>query len=211
MELTQADILQFFQPIGSIRPVSPSVDNSDQFLLISVSNGTVRATKISAELVRTYLNVNFEISVSDDGFLVIGGTKTQHQVAGVTPMLRRGTNGVQCSTDNGQTWSYIAYFSDFGTDNVVMQTADTVNIRPNVLNVWNTDKTQLNISFTSGSYGVVNEYMIQFQCGSTPTTLNLPEEVRWVDDEPLICEENHVYQVSIVNGMAVGAGWPKGT
>ena len=60
------------------------------------------------------------------------------------------------------------------------------------------------------SYDVTIGYdLIQFQCGSTPTTLILPEQVRWVDEEPLECEANHVYQVSILNGMAVGAGWPK--
>ncbi len=203
MAVTQTELLALFTQIGAIK-------NSDQFLIITANqNGTVSATKITAELVRAYLNAGFSITVSNDGYLVIGGTKTQHKVAGITPQLQRGTNGIQCSTDNGQTWSYIAYFSDFGAENIVEQTADTVSIRPNVLNVWNSDKTQLNISFTAGSQGVLNEYMIQFQCGSTPTTLVLPEQVRWVDDEPLECEANHIYQVSILNGMAVGAGWPK--
>ncbi len=203
MALTQAEVLAVFTQVGAIK-------NSDQFLIITANqNGTVSATKITAELVRAYLNAGFSITVSNDGYLVIGGTKTQHKVAGITPQLQRGTNGIQCSTDNGQTWTYIAYYSDFGAENIVEQTADTVSIRPNVLNVWNSDKTQLNISFTAGSQGVLNEYMIQFQCGSTPTTLVLPEQVRWVDDEPLECEANHIYQVSILNGMAVGAGWPK--
>lgn len=203
MAVTQTELLALFTQIGAIK-------NSDQFLIITANqNGTVSTTKITAELVRAYLNSGFSITVSNDGYLVIGGTKTQHKVAGITPQLQRGTNGIQCSTDNGQTWTYIAYFSDFGAENIVEQTADTVSIRPNVLNVWNSDKTQLNISFTAGSQGVLNEYMIQFQCGSTPTTLVLPEQVRWVDDEPLECEANHIYQVSILNGMAVGAGWPK--
>ncbi len=203
MALTQAEVLAVFTQVGAIK-------NSDQFLIITANqNGTVSATKITAELVRAYLNAGFSITVSNDGYLVIGGTKTQHKVAGITPQLQRGTNGIQCSTDNGQTWTYIAYFSDFGAENIVEQTADTVSIRPNVLNVWNSDKAQLNISFTAGSQGVLNEYMIQFQCGSTPTTLVLPEQVRWVDDETLECEANHIYQVSILNGMAVGAGWPK--
>jgi len=203
MALTQAEVLAVFTQVGAIK-------NSDQFLIITANqNGTVSATKVTAELVRAYLNAGFAITVNNEGYLVIGGVATQNKVAGITPQLRRGTNGIQCSTDNGQTWSYIAYFSDFGAENIVEQTADTVSIRPNVLNVWNSDKTQLNISFTAGAQGVVNEYMIQFQCGSTPTTLILPEQVRWVDEEPLECEANHVYQVSILNGMAVGAGWPK--
>ena len=203
MALTQAEVLAVFSQVGAIK-------NSDQFLIITANqNGTVTATKITAELVRAYLNAGFAITVNNEGYLVIGGVATQNKVAGITPQLQRGTNGIQCSTDNGQTWSYIAYFSDFGSENIVEQTADTVSIRPNVLNIRNSDKTQLNISFTAGAQGVVNEYMIQFQCGSTPTTLILPEQVRWVDEEPLECEANHVYQVSILNGMAVGAGWPK--
>lgn len=203
MALTQAEVLSLFSQVGALK-------NSDQFLLITANqNGTVSATKATAEVIRTYLNAGFEISVSNDGYLVIGGTKTEHKVAGITPVLRRGSNGIQCSTDGGETWEYITYFSDLINENIVSQTADTVSIRPNVLNVWSQDKSLLTISFTTGAPNVVNEYMMQFQCGSTPTTLILPEQVRWIDDEPLECEADHIYQVSIVNNMAVGAGWPK--
>ena len=203
MALTQGEVLALFDQVAAIK-------NSDQILLITANqNGTVSATKITAELLRAYLNADFEISVSNDGYLVIGGIKTSHRIAGITPQIRRGDYGIECSTDGGTTWAYIAYYTDFGTENVVAQTSDTVSIRPNVLNIWSQDMTQLNISLTTGAQNVINEYMIQFQCGSTPTTLVLPGSVQWLDDEPLECEADHVYQVSIINGMAVGAGWPK--
>ena len=201
--ITQQEVLELFTQVAAIK-------NSDHFLLIKANqNGTVSATKATAEVVRAYFNAGFEISVSNDGYLVIGGTKSEHRIAGITPVLRRGPNGIQSSTDGGETWEYIAYFSDLINENIVEQTADTVSIRPNVLNVWSQDKSLLTISFTTGAPNVVNEYMMQFQCGSTPTTLILPEQVRWIDDEPLECEADHIYQVSIVNNMAVGAGWPK--
>ena len=204
MALTQADVLTLFSQVSAIK-------NSDQVLLITANqNGTVSATKITAELLRAYLNGGFEISVSNDGYLVIGGTKTEHRIAVITPQLRRGDYGIECSTDGGTTWTNIAYFSDFTRENIVMQTNATVSIRPNVLNVWGTDVTAITISsFVAGAPDAINEYKLQFQCGLTPAVLTLPEGVTWVDDEPLECEPEYIYQVSILNNLAVAAGWPK--
>ena len=53
MALTQADVLTLFSQVSAIK-------NSDQVLLITANqNGTVSATKITAELLRAYLNGGF--------------------------------------------------------------------------------------------------------------------------------------------------------
>ena len=67
-DITPRQLLNLFQVVGAIT-------NSDQILLHSAEGNTT--TKITAELFRAYLNKGFEISVSDDGFLMIGGSKTQ--------------------------------------------------------------------------------------------------------------------------------------
>ena len=104
-DITTRQLLNLFQVVGAIT-------NSDQILLHSAEGTTT--TKITAELFRAYLNKGFEISVSDDGFLMIGGSKTQSKVEGITPILRRGTDGIEYSKDKGQSWETVAKFTDLG-------------------------------------------------------------------------------------------------
>lgn len=104
-DITPRQLLNLFQVVGAIT-------NSDQILLHSAEGNTT--TKITAELFRAYLNKGFEISVSDDGFLMIGGSKTQSKVEGITPILRRGTDGIEYSKDKGQSWETVAKFADLG-------------------------------------------------------------------------------------------------
>lgn len=103
--ITPQQFLNLFQVVGAIT-------NSDQILLHSAEGNTT--TKITAELFRAYLNKGFEISVSDDGFLMIGGSKTQSKAEGITPILRRGTDGIEYSKDKGQSWETVAKFTDLG-------------------------------------------------------------------------------------------------
>lgn len=75
MALTQSEILEVFQQVASI-------NNSDQLLMMKAnSNGSVSAAKITAELLRAYLNRGFEITIGDDGYLYIGGVKTATEAA----------------------------------------------------------------------------------------------------------------------------------
>jgi hypothetical protein len=90
---------------------------------------------------------------------------------------------------------------------IVQQSESSVAINPNVLNVWG-EISSLAITFTAGSSREVNEYMFQFTCPSdAATTLTLPGTVRWANDDPLEPEAGHTYQVSVVDNLAVYAGW----
>lgn len=80
----------------------------------------------------------------------------------------------------------------------------TLSIAPNVLHKWGTVST-LTITLTAPTdTSVYNEYMIQFSCGSTPTTLSVPSSVKWVV-EPKI-EANKTYQISIVDNIGIIVG-----
>lgn len=198
MAVTQSEVLNLFSQIAAI-------SNSDQFLVIKANqNGTVQAAKITAELVRAYLNKGFEITIGTDGYLYIGGEKTEFQVAGLTPQMKRGADGIYVSIDNGTTWEPVAYFSDFSQQSVVIQTQETANIRPNVLNEWGT-VSALNITFTGGSEDMVNEYMLEFTVSGESFKLSLPSDVRWAQDPEW--EDGSTYQVSIVNNLALYASW----
>ena len=87
---------------------------------------------------------------------------------------------------------------------VVAQTSTSVSIDPNVLNRWATPVSSLTIGFNAGVSGKVNEYMLEFTAGEG-FTLTLPNSVRWQEEPEW--ESGHTYQVSIVAGLALYAGW----
>lgn len=83
-------------------------------------------------------------------------------------------------------------------------TSDTsLALTPNVLHVWGTVGS-LTLTLGTGESGVMNEYMFQFDSGSTATTLSLPSSVKWITDSTI--EANKTYQVSILNNLAVMGG-----
>lgn len=85
---------------------------------------------------------------------------------------------------------------------MIKQTESEVTIAPNTLNVWDEIGT-LNINLQAPTEGIVNEYLIQFTSGSTPTVVTLPEDVKWTT--PLKIKANKIYQISIVNNLATYA------
>lgn len=87
---------------------------------------------------------------------------------------------------------------------MVAVTATTMEIEPNILYVWG-EVASLTITFAEGNPNLYNEYMIQFQSGSSPTTLTLPNSVEWLTDATI--EANTTYQLSIVNNLGILEGW----
>ena len=76
----------------------------------------------------------------------------------------------------------------------------SLRISPNVLHVWG-EMAELTLTLAEGKEGVVNEYMIEFVSGETPTRLSLPAEVQFPYDPEI--EANRRYQISIVNNFGV--------
>ena len=195
---TQSEILELFSQTSAIK-------DSDQILIITANNnGTVSAGKITAELLRQYLNADFSLTIDADGYICIGGVRTNSQVEGITPWLQRGVDGIYVSTDNGDTWSVVAYFTDFGGDKIVAHTTTTATITPNDLHVWG-EVGSLTITFSQGTANIVNEYKLEFTVDGDNFTLSLPSGVRWIEDPEW--ENGYTYQVSIVNNLAIYAGW----
>ena len=87
---------------------------------------------------------------------------------------------------------------------IVPQTETTVEIQPNVLNVWG-KVASLTITFAAVDATKYNEFMIQFVSGATPTTLTLPNTVSWLTEASI--EANTTYQISIVNNLGIMEGW----
>lgn len=79
-----------------------------------------------------------------------------------------------------------------------------VSIRPNILYKLG-DRDVLDVSFIQGESGIVNEYMFEFNVTSDQFTLTLPSSVKWAEEPDF--QSGYTYQVSVVNNLALGAGW----
>lgn len=78
-------------------------------------------------------------------------------------------------------------------------------ILPNILNKCGTIRSLAIYSFQGAQEGCVNEYMLEFTVSGDDFTLALPEGVRWTEEPTW--ENGYTYQVSIVDNLAVFAGW----
>lgn len=194
-----SEILQLFTQ-------GTSVANSDQFLIHAAEgvNGN-HAVKVTAEVLRAYLLAGFSVEIGADGYWHINGEATGIKAEGVTPSFTSKSDGVYYSLDKGSTWSLLFSYSNSAGCMVVYQTDETATIRPNVLNIWGEVST-LTITLGTETENVMNEYMIEFVSGETPTVFNLQGSVKW-SNGILVPEPNMTYQVSIVNGLAIYAGW----
>ena len=82
-------------------------------------------------------------------------------------------------------------------------TADTTfTLTPNTFHVWD-EVASLTLTLGSETAGVANEYVFQFTSGSTATSLTLPDDIKWANDSAPTIAENMIYQISVLNGLAV--------
>lgn len=80
-------------------------------------------------------------------------------------------------------------------------TSDTTfTLTPNTFHVWD-EVASLDLSFVEETAGVANEFLFQFTSGATPTTLTLPDSIKWANGNALTIEENKIYQISVLKGL----------
>lgn len=77
----------------------------------------------------------------------------------------------------------------------------TFTLTPNTFHVWDEVST-LTLTFADETSGVANEYLFQFNSGTEPTTLILPDDIKWANNSAPSIVENMIYQISILKGLA---------
>lgn len=114
-----------------------------------------------------------------------------------------GATFTMAVASNGQ---YTEVAVPTGGEPVITNTGTTVqlSLSPNTFYIF-PNATQLSISFTAGTAGVVNEYHFRFTSGSNATQLDLPATVEIPDDFDVAA--NTVYEVSIVDNYMVYSSW----
>lgn len=80
---------------------------------------------------------------------------------------------------------------------------NTKELQPNKYYIFGEMET-LTLTLAAGEENKLSEYMFEFTSGTTPTTLTLPESVKWMGNNTI--EASKTYQVSIVNNIAVLGG-----
>ena len=81
----------------------------------------------------------------------------------------------------------------------------TFTLTPNTLHIWD-GVSELTLTLGDETSGVANEYLFQFTCGATATTLSLPDNIKWANDSAPTISENMIYQISILNKIACAIG-----
>ena len=82
----------------------------------------------------------------------------------------------------------------------------TFTLTPNTFHIWN-EVASLTLDFGSETSGVANEYLFQFTSGATATSLTLPDDIKWANDEAPGIEANKIYQISILKGLGSVMSW----
>lgn len=116
-------------------------------------------------------------------------------------LLQNGS-GTRSLTDNGQ-------YAEFAKPTKVESGGSgsvTRQIKPNTFYKFGSC-SKLTITLGAETSGIVNEYMFEFESGSTATTLSVPSTVTWSGGSAPTIEANKTYQVSIVNNLAVYAAF----
>lgn len=80
----------------------------------------------------------------------------------------------------------------------------TIVLTPNILHKWGTVESLTLTLAVPTDTTIANYYMAQFTCGSTATSINLPDTIKWIT-EPSI-EANKTYQISILDNLGVIGG-----
>lgn len=90
---------------------------------------------------------------------------------------------------------------------VVEQTAQSASINPNTLYRWASSVTALSLTLVTPAGNGTNEYMLEFTVSGNAFTLSCSTTLRWVGGEEPDWTDGMTYQVSILDGLAIAAGW----
>ena len=166
--------------------------NEVNTLAKSKGNGTITEVRMNG------------VSKGTSGVVDLGTVITAHQdISGKQDKLISGTN---IKTINGESVlgsGDITITSSGGAyPEVNHGTGDTTFIlTPNTFHVWD-EVTSLTLNFGNETSGVANEYLFQFTSGSTATSLTLPDDIKWANDNVPTIGANMIYQMSILHGLA---------
>ena len=182
---------QFKTELASIKDIANNYD-------VSAHNGGAVFESLSALLSSSDLDILIPTSVRHGGmsirFVQSSDNKyVQYRYTGIETI---GNPNPFLDNANWKCTDYTIIFEN---------TEENEFILPNILNKCGTIRSLAIHSFQGAQEGCVNEYMLEFTVSGDDFTLALPEVVRWTEEPTW--KNGYTYQVSIVDNLAVFAGW----
>lgn len=155
------------------------------------SKGYATNTALQSAMKSTEMKLSeFEFSLDGKQSVLVSGTNIK--TINGTSIL--GSGDIEIESGGGSEVPVV----DHGTGET------TFVLTPNILHKWGT-VTSLTLTLAVPTdTTIANYYMVQFTCGSTATSLNLPDTIKWIA-EPSI-EANKTYQISILDNLGVIGG-----
>lgn len=163
---------------------------------------TASAVKAAYDLANSYkgtvtgVKINGTTKSPSSGVVDLGTVITSHQT--LKTINGQSIIGSGDITISGGSSSGSCAYPQINHDN----SDPIVTIIPNTFHVWDEIST-LDVSLGAETTGVANEYLFQFTSGSESTSLILPDDIKWANDEAPVIEANKIYQISILNGLAI--------
>lgn len=173
------------------------------------SNGSLSLQETSYGIIASFIIPFWGDVVIMNQTITINNDKSYSSISGEIMLLSNGS-GSKALTDNGQYAEFAkptkVESGGYGGGGSAGGGAVAKQIKPNTFYKFGSVPT-LTITFAAGERDILNEYMFEFVSGSTPTTLLLPDSVKWSGGSAPTIEANKTYQVSIVNNLAVYASF----
>ena len=188
--------------------------NSSTSSTSTTEAATPSAVKSAYDLANSYkgtvtgVKINGATKNPSSGVVDLGTVITAHQdISGKQDKLVSGTNikTINGTSILGSGDITISGGSSSGSGayaEVNHGTSDTAfTLTPNTFHVWG-EVSELTLTLGDETAGVANEFLFQFTSGSTPTSLTLPDDIKWANDSAPTIAENKIYQISVLKGLA---------
>ena len=209
----------------SIQSNANAINTNAQAITDEISRAKTAETELSDAINANAQSIIYDVSSHNDGsvFESLSALLSSSNLSTLIPISVR-CGGMSIRFINSLDNKYVQYrytgietignpnpFLDISnwkcTDYTIIfeNTKEKEFILPNILNKWGTIRSLAIHSFQGAQEGCVNEYMLEFTVSGDDFTLSLPDGVRWTEEPTW--ENGYTYQVSIVDNLAVFAGW----
>lgn len=219
---------QFKIELSSIKDIAKnkeSIQSNAQAITDEISRAKTAETELSDAINANAQSIIYDVSAHNDGsvFESLSALLSSSNLSTLIPISVR-CGGMSIRFINSLDNKYVQYrytgietignpnpFLDISnwkcTDYTIIfeNTEEKEFILPNILNKCGTIRSLAIHSFQGAQEGCVNEYMLEFTVNGDDFTLALPDGVRWTEEPTW--ENGYTYQVSIVDNLAVFAGW----
>lgn len=151
-----------------------------------------------------YGEIAVKCAADDEGLVILNTKNNLITIRPIEVLTTTGESTTAVMSQKAITDELTSIRNNFQKKIVIVSPSETTKgIEPNKYYKWGT-VTSLNITLnTPTDDTILNEYVFEFTSGTTATSLNLPNTIKWLKGVKPTIETNTTYQISIVNNLAI--------